>query len=181
MIHSRKQKSLVNRLLGSAGLPSLDDGTMLIPQLAFLVRDHDHYRDLLMACDPGERATMYSALTPNLRFIARPLDVYVAEAGRAAEARQLPIQNEDGTLRAFNVPEFDTRAPEEKSPDIVLANASIEEMMAKGHLHLTCKKCTKQESFPGTDLPDAVRKARDAGWTYNEIEGTGIEICPECP
>lgn len=51
---------------------------------------------------------MYEALVPNLRFEARTLDTYLREAQEDAEARQLPIQEPDGSLRAFQVPDLKT-------------------------------------------------------------------------
>ena len=102
----------INRMLGEYGLGQLDSPG-LVGQLAYLVRDHDHFRSLLLVAEPHQRSLMYDAMAPNLRFKARTLEQYLTEAREDAEARQLPIQAEDGTLKPFQVPEIDTLETEE--------------------------------------------------------------------
>ena len=100
-------KNRINRMLGQRGLAQLDEAG-LVSQLGFLVRDHDHFLSLLIACEPSERRHMYDALVLNLRFKARPLEEYVSEARADAEARRLPVQEPDGSLKEFKVPEIKT-------------------------------------------------------------------------
>jgi len=165
-----KDRRAMNRLLGQAGLSQLNDPSIL-PQLACLVRDDAHFRSLVCACDPEGRRDMYEALAPNLAFKARPLHEYLIEAQRDAEARQLPIQNADGTLRAFNVPQVQT-----------IAQKAVEVALANEHLTLTCRKCTKQETFHGARKADAIQDARLAGWVYDAVSSAiPFEICPTCP
>lgn len=166
-------KVRINRFLGERGLGQLDDPGLL-GQLGFLVRDHDHLRSLLVTCVPEERRNMYDALAPNLRFKPRLLDEYIAEAKADAEARQLPTIEPDGSFKAYKVPEVVTE-------NIVLEGL-LTEAVAKVRLDVTCRKCTKAESFFGTDKYEAVKAARDAGWVYSWIgDGEGVEICPSCP
>ena len=55
---------------------------------------------------------MFDAMAPNLRFQARTLEQYLMEARQDAEARRLPLQAEDGTLKEFQIPEIKTVAME---------------------------------------------------------------------
>lgn len=90
----------LNRVLASHQLGTLDQQGV-VQQLAFLVVDHEHFRELLAVCEPHLRRDMYEAMSGYLRFPARPLDVYMAETARLAVAKELPLQNADGTLSAF--------------------------------------------------------------------------------
>lgn len=166
-------KDRINRMLGLHGLGSLDDpGT--VQQLAYLVADHEHFRQILSKCAHSLRRQMYDAMAPYLRFKARPLDVYVSQCGELAERMQWPTLDGAGALRPFKPP-----AP--VGSDAAIAQAAVDRAMAKGRLTLTCRKCTRVEEFYGERLVDAVQAARVAGWTYDELGGTGQEICPECP
>ena len=100
-------KKRINRMLGERGLAQLDEAG-LASQLGFLVRDHAQLRSLLVSCEPEKRRSMYDDLVPNLRFKAKTLEEYLTEAREDAEARRLPIQAEDGTLKEFKVPEIKT-------------------------------------------------------------------------
>lgn len=164
-------KRRINTYLGHNGLGQLDDPGLL-PQLGYLVRDHDHFRSLLVACVPEERRNMYDALASNLRFKARTLDEYLTEARQQAEAEQLPTWHGDH-FEPFKVPEITTTN--------TLVEGLITEAVAKVRLDVTCKKCMRAESFYGTDKYEALKAARDAGWAYSCADGEGVEICPECP
>jgi hypothetical protein len=164
-----KDRRAMNRLLGEAGLAQMNDPS-IIPQLAALVRDDAHFGRLVCACDPEDRTAMYEAMAPNLCFRPRPLHEYLIAAQQDAEARQLPIQQADGTLRAFNVPEIRT------------VQRIVDEHLLSEHLALTCRKCTKQATFHGARKADAVQVAREAGWVYDAVSGPEpFEICPACP
>jgi hypothetical protein len=62
-----------------------------------------------------------------------------------------------------------------------VAQAAVNEMFVNHHLTVTCRKCTKTETFSGVRKADAVQAARDAGWVYDIFVGRGSEICPDCP
>jgi hypothetical protein len=168
--HERQQ---INQFLGRAGLAQLDEAGPLVQQLAFMVRDEAHFRSLLTRCDPEQRRGMYEAMVPHLRFTAKPLDVYVAEAARDAEIRQLPTVDAAGQLQPF-------RAAEVRSDEFVIQQA-IAKSLAKHHLIIKCVKCTREADFYGERKIDAIAAARNEGWTYDELNGTGREICPQCP
>jgi hypothetical protein len=102
------ERRAVGRLLALMGLGGLDQPERLNAELAGYVRDHAHFRELLMACEPLQRASMYDSLRSNLRFRPKPLDVYVSEAGTIAETMQWPIQDAAGDLHAFNPPAIST-------------------------------------------------------------------------
>ena len=84
----------INQMLGAAGLGQLDSPG-LVGQIAYMVRDHEHFGSLLMACEPEERQHMWDALAPNLRFKPYALDHYLLKARADAEARRLPVQQPD--------------------------------------------------------------------------------------
>ena len=106
-MQTRSEKRRLNKVLQAHGLPSLDAPSGLMEALGRQVVDHEHFRSLLIRCEPRERASMYTSLKPHLRFVPKPLDVYIAEAGQLAEAKQLPIL-EDGKLRPYQPAQFRT-------------------------------------------------------------------------
>jgi len=113
----------INRMLGEHGLAQLDDPG-LHGQLAYLVRDHDHFRSLLITAPPEHRGLMYDAWAPNLRFKAHTLEQYLMEARADAEARQLPIQAEDGTLKPYNVAEIHSDVTRTNSDELGRASTA---------------------------------------------------------
>ncbi len=192
MYQTRQQRKRIDGLLSSLGLGALDQPMRLCGELAAYVRDHDHFRLLLMACEPQERANMFDAMRGNLRFRPRTLDAYIAEAGAIAEAKQLPLQDADGNLHPFMPPVIESQAQRDSrafidaqneldQADLANATAAVNEARANARLLLTCRKCTRQEVFASDTKANAVFAAREAGWTYDELNGTGAEICPSCP
>jgi hypothetical protein len=182
MYQTRQQKHALNRLLASAGLGALDNPMRLSNELASYVRDHEHFRQLLTAAQPETRRDMYESMKPYLAFHAKPLDAYMSESGALAEAQQLPTVGPDGMLHPFNVPEIATEpVVDARELDIETAQAAVNEAFGKGHLILTCKKCTRTEAFPAVNKANAIFAARNAGWTYNEALGDCQETCPDCP
>jgi hypothetical protein len=169
MANRNRQK--INNLLGGYGLATMDNPRGMVQQLGFLVRDHDHFRQMLVKCEPEHRTSMYESLKPYLRFPAKPLEDYIIAAKQDAEARQLPVLGEDGQLHPFKVGEIRTDGVEE---------AAVEQL-AKVRLHVVCRKCTKEAVFSGLRKIDAVNEARLAGWVHYEIDGVGREVCPDCP
>jgi len=179
----------INRLLGKAGLATLDDPGGLVMQLGYLVEDHEHFRQLLNKCEPAERGNMYASLKPHLRFEAHPLDVYIAQSGEIAERKQLPVVGEGGKLLPFRTPAIVSKLADAITDKIMEAEAkpadplqdAVGAAIGKEHLWLVCRKCTKEAVFDGMTKREAIAKARTAGWTYNELKGDCREICPDCP
>lgn len=159
---------VINRLLGESGLAQLTDPG-LPSQLAALVRDEVHFKSLMLACEPEHRTAMYEAMAPNLHFRLRPLHEYLIEAQREAEARQLPTIDEAGKLHEFRPAELRT------------VQSIVEGALLEQHLTVTCRKCTRQETFHGARKADAVDAARRAGWIYDGTGPTPFEVCPDCP
>lgn len=163
------EASFVAKALKKFGL-STDLGAA-IAALAQTIRDHKHFESLLTSADPSERQMLYDSVLPHLRFKAKPLDVYVANAGRRAEREQWPVQGPDGKLHEFR-------------PATDVASIAIAQDMAKHTLVLECSKCTREERFcsVGQETPvDVIIKARKAGWVYDNISDPPREICPKCP
>lgn len=166
------EKKRINNFLGNRGFATLDDPGPMVQQMGFCVRDHEHFRQMLTACDGLERANMYNALRPHLRFEAKPLDVYLSEAGDLAERKQLPIQTPEGKLVPYNAPVIESEE--------YLIEKMLYQKLMEFHLTLLCRKCTKVEQFHGGRKADAIQDARNAGWAYEEVDGKSGEICPEC-
>lgn len=204
MYQTKQQKHALNRLLASAGLGALDNPMRLCNELASYVRDHEHFRQLLTAAQPETRRDMYEAMTPYLAFHAKPLDVYMSDSGALAEAKQLPTVDENGYLHPFSPPVVASVAgqnqmavpvcfnprhpqgvaneqPQGSTSDVETAQAAVNDAFGRGHLILTCKKCTRTEAFPAVNKANAIFAARNAGWTYDEARGDCSETCPDCP
>ena len=80
---------LVNKQLQKLGFGTLKDQS-LFDQMAMVIRDHTHFRRLLMAVEEGQRHIAYEALASKLRFKAKPLEDYITESKILAEQNQLP-------------------------------------------------------------------------------------------
>lgn len=144
-----KQK---DKYLKKHGMGGMDDPN-LVHHLAFMVRDHEHFRQVLVTMPPQERTAGYEAMKPYLQFEAKPLDVYMAESAELASQR-----------------EINQTALE------VLAEKAIIRSQAVGTLTLTCTKCTKQTEYPGRDRREAEGIAHLDGWDLENDQ----EICPKC-
>lgn len=60
-----------------------------------------------------------------------------------------------------------------------LLEVANQSFMARDALLLTCAKCTVQASFADASDRDIIRKAIDAGWRKNPLDGVSV-ICPKC-
>lgn len=175
LANSAKEAGFVRKALKRFGLPS--DFGAAIAALASTIRDHRHFETVLTSCDPEERQMLYDSCRPHLKFTAKPLDAYVASAGRMAERLQLPVIGPNGELLEFR-PAQDVKSAEKSAEDAVAAE------IAKKTLILVCAKCTRQQSFVavGNETPvDVILKARREGWVYDHIAQPPREICPQCP
>lgn len=175
LANSTKEAGFVRNALKRFGLPS--DFGAAVAALASTIRDHRHFETILTSCEPEERQMLYDSCLPHLKFTAKPLDVYVASAGRMAERLQLPVVGPNGELLDFR-PARDVRSTVKAAEDALAAET------AKRTLTLTCAKCMRQQSFAAVGQEthvDAVMKARREGWVYDHIAQPPREICPKCP
>lgn len=153
-------------------------------QFCQLVQNEEHFRELLMACEPQKRANMYNSVRSRLRFRVGTLEAIIAEGKRIAEAKQLPTLDEKtGALIPFKVPEVGEKKLEEVATQAI--SKTFYESNAKIRLHVVCGKCTADALFyglPGETRVDVVLKARRKGWKWqkSEVDGEGIELCPKC-
>jgi hypothetical protein len=174
-MRTAEEKSAINRMLQSHGLGRLEDGSGLMSQLGYMVMDHEHLRSLLIRCEPENRSAMYDSLKPYLRFTPKTLDTYIAESAERAANQDLPTIDGAGNIN------FSPALTPELDPDVAAAQDAVNGAFAKHVLTVTCRSCTKQESFTGDTKYDAIVNARLAGWVYYEIDGQPREICPDCP
>lgn len=172
-----QEKSAINRMLGSHGLPPLESGAGLMAALGFMIQDHEHLRSILVRCEPEERSNCYNSLKPYLRFAAKPLDVYIAESQQRAERMQLPTLDPDG--KDFHWPV--TQNIETDVADLAAAQKAVNFEFAAERLVMRCKHCTREEVFTGDTKDDAILNARQAGWISYRLGDEMRAVCPKCP
>lgn len=183
---SHDSKFAINHFLKSNGFAGLEQAGSLMTQLAYLIRDHGHFRSMLNSCEPAERRHMYDALAPNLSFQAKPLDVYMSELAQAAEREQLPTLGEDGHFKPFKTPELVSQADTQEKTDGAIATAAVAEAIARERLWVVCTVCTREDVFRGVTKQDAVEDARKAGWRHarkhspDSEDSEAVEVCPAC-
>jgi hypothetical protein len=139
-----QQVAKINRELQRLGMGKLSD-PKLFDQMAFLVRDHDHFRGMLMHETQEVRNQMYQCLAPRLRFKALPLDVYEAQSKRIAEEKQLPQYNpsnlECREIRPYHVKSEEFRAQEQGRRE---AEAFVSSMQEPSAATGVCSGCGKE-------------------------------------
>ena len=64
--------------------------------------------------------------------------------------------------------------------DLETAQTVVDEAFARKTLMLVCRKCTREQSFPGALRTDCWVRAREAGWQYVSDGQGGYEVCPNC-
>lgn len=165
----------VNRELQRIGLGKLDN-PKLFDQMAFLVRDHDHFRGMLMHETPSDRAQMYECLAPRLRFKAKPLADYEAASKRIAEEKQLPQYNpanlECREIRPYHHKSDEFKAEEKSRRE---AEAFVTSMREPSEMPQS------ESQGPRSVLSEAAERsiARD----LREASGTNYQldlVCSEC-
>jgi hypothetical protein len=164
----------VNRELQRLGLGHLKDPN-LMAQMAFLVRDHAHFRGMLMHMPPADRHEAYKCLAPRLRFKALPLEDYEIQSKQEAEKRQLP-EYDPKTLEAREWGSRNVETPEYKAePRSVLTETAekaiardLREAGAKYQLELVCSICTFEQKIRVKRKSSAYKIAKQDGWTFTE-------------
>ena len=162
MMSLTQDRPAINRMLQSHGLPTLESGSGLMAALGFLVQDHEHFRSLLVRCEPENRSAMYDSLKPYLRFTPKTLDAYIAESKELAERYQLPTLDADGNVNFDSkiTPTIDQEVAAITQQVSAIAQKAVADAVAKWELTVTCRKCTKAETFSGIRKADAVQAAR---------------------
>lgn len=169
-----QERAKINKELKANGFGGLEDPT-LFAQMATLYRTHEAFRGMLMSVLPSERALAYQCIAPRLCFKAKPLEDYEREMKEKVEREQWDIWDGSAYPKPFKVGEVES--PEyklQKKAQEALDNALAEDK-AKGHLVVTCTRCTKESAFPGETQVDARMAALNAGWKLHPKQ-----ICPDC-
>lgn len=172
-----KERTKINHELKKVGFGGLDDPT-IFQQIATLYKTHETFRGLLMSTAPDQRRVAYEALRPHLSFVAKPLDVYEREVKERAEREQWDVWNGTTYPDKFKVSEIES----EEYKLARLAAEAIEQKAheaAKGCLEVCCTKCTIVQRFPADTRKQASKAAHDAGWRWDERNGTKRQYCPE--
>jgi hypothetical protein len=161
--------SQIDRALKKQGLGGIDDPT-LARQFAFLVKDHEHFRKILLGSPPEKRQALYETLRVEIegikRFVPKPLDVYMAEGA------DLAARKEQGQV-AYEASDLDRLAT-----DAIRKAQAIKEK--KGLLKLTCRTCDREESFIGNSAVEAYAAARVDGWRVVIQLMQESVLCPRC-
>jgi hypothetical protein len=161
-MRSHPEANAINRVLKARGLGTLDEsGT--VAQLTYMVEDHQHFMTLLRACEPGLRREMYEAMSPHLRFRAKPLEDYIIAAKEHAAAAELPVLDEDGMLHSYMM------------PNIGVVELEVPEI----ELWIGCARCDRGVIFLGDRKLDIIHNLRIAGWAYDE-SAQQRHLCPQC-
>lgn len=58
-----------------------------------------------------------------------------------------------------------------------VANKAIQ---ALNCVTLTCRKCSRQDLYDGRTPTECLRKALEAGWIDEELDGETRALCPAC-
>jgi hypothetical protein len=148
----------------SWGLGSLDDSGS-VQRLARMVQDHEHFGELLRACEPALRREMYEAMSPNLRFPARSLESYIIDAKEHAASMEFPTLDESGNLKPYTMPTIGSWLAGPIDPQF--------------ELYAVCSRCDKASIFFGERKADAISAMRHAGWAWNELAEQAC-LCPDC-
>jgi hypothetical protein len=147
-----------------------------VQALAALVEDHQHFTELLRACEPTLRRDMYESMSPHLRFKARPLESYVIAAKEHAAAAELPTIDGTGNLQPYTMPTISTGLG--TMPQLEVEVELEEEEGPEVELFVQCSKCDREGMFWGERLVDAIEKLRHAGWAYDSVNQSAI--CWNC-
>lgn len=166
-------KKKVNAELKRLGFGGLEDKNLL-DQMAVCVRDHRHFRGILLSVPPEQRKIAYEQLSPRLLFKPKTLEAYEIEGKQNAEQMQVATCENGGMI----VKDF-------KSDVSIGLNKRAEDAIkradAEGQLTFDCSRCTRSDSFPAQDRLEGIADARRAGWRF-KWGGSKLELstCPEC-
>lgn len=158
----KRNDHAINRVLKSHRLGTLDDPG-ITSVLGDMVAGHDHFTELLRACEPDLRREMYEAMRPHLNFTAKPLEDYVIAAKDHAAAAQLPVMDSAGKLHPFKTP---------------FAGSYIAIPAVHEQFSATCRRCGRGVYYTGLERHVAIKNLRDCGWAYDELSAS--YLCPEC-
>ena len=175
---SLDQRQKINHELKKCGFGGIDDPN-LFAQIALLYTTHDSFRGLLMSTMPDQRRIAYEAIRPHLCFVAKPLDVYEREIHEKAEREQWDVIHKDNPHwpQPFKVSEIET--DEYKLQKVAQeAIETCEWEKAKGVLEMVCRTCLVAEHFPAAKRREAVKRAHDEGWRWDERNGSTHTFCP---
>lgn len=190
---SKAEKARMNTHLRKHGLGGLEDPTLL-EQLAFFVKTHAKFQEMLMRVEPAERANSYKAIAPRLSFKAKPLEDYVIAAKR--EAENLPVYDHktlavtmpnapvmSGEMKeAITGKTLEARTLEERREAERLEKAEgaiaedLGQTQARGRLEIMCRKCQFGTTVYALNRGDAFETLIANGW---KISGDNA-YCPDC-
>jgi len=162
-----KNSVLVNRELQRMGFGTLKDPN-LFDQMAMVIRDHQHFRRLLMAVEQGQRHVAYEALAAKLRFKAKPLEDYELESRQLAEQNQLPHYDPKTlAVTEWKPQEIKTTAYLQSVAEKAI-DRELRESEATQECTLVCAKCTYEQKFRVKKRSIMPHVARQDGWTFSE-------------
>lgn len=183
----------VNRELQRLGIGHLKDAN-LMHNMAFLVRDHDHFRGILMHMPMPDRKEAYECLSPKLRFTAKTLEQYEIESKHLAEKNQLPhydpatlgakewgtrnIASEASPVVAIKPVEAATLSTQLQETAQRAIAQDLREAGATQQLTLFCRRCTFEQSWRVKYRKSAFKLATAEGWIFEQRGSTAL--CRNC-
>lgn len=157
---------LINKQLQKLGFGTLKDPN-LFAQMAMVIRDHTHFRRLLMAVEPGQRHTAYEALASKLRFTAKPLEDYEIESRTLAEQNQLPHYDPKTlAVTAFKPQVIETEEYRLSKVAEEAIDRDLREAEATQECTLVCAGCTREQKFRVKKRSAMPKVARQYGWMF---------------
>lgn len=177
MSAASKNSVVVNKELQRLGFGTLKDHN-LFDQMAMVIRDHQHFRRLLMSVEQGQRHIAYEALAAKLRFKAKPLEDYEIESRTLAEQNQLP-HYDPRTLAVTGWKPQEIQTQEFKLAKVAeqAIDRDLREAQATQSCKLACFRCTYEQSFRVKKRSIMPKVARDHGWTFPARDRAMCRAC----
>lgn len=165
----------VDRWLRNRGFGGIDDRN-LVHQMAFMVRDHKHFRNILMAVEQDKRKLAYEAMSPHLQFNAKSLADYELEARQEADTMRLPTYHAADDIRPYKPAEVGEKLQAKIEDALGRAVIEMQAETKRGRLTVTCRKCIAEASAFVNDRQEGYLALTALGWKF---EGDKA-VCPEC-
>lgn len=161
------EQGRINKVLEKKGFSKLHEEGLL-DQMAVCVRNHEHFRKILVKLDPEKRQSCYDCLAPRLTFKAHPLETYVAiqkDLASASASRIEPFIVGKPVIREG----LEAKAEHLIGLDLALQNARI-------RITQVCAKCTQEVTIFAANKIDALETLQGFGWKFQNNKA----YCPNC-
>ncbi len=169
------EQSRINKALAERGLGQLHEEGLL-DQIGMIVRNHEHFRKILMKLEPVQRQNCYNSIAPRLRFKAWPLEQYEAEGKAIASAsasRVEPVMVGEQTACTCRC----------NQRSIAKKQLAGETVRASARIDIVCPCCDGHECpehFPKPEIEQAAEFAIGLQLARENARGRMTIICHRC-